>query len=335
MPDRHLVILSGPMQGNRIPVPDRLTIGRNPNSGLKLDDLKVSRLHAVIEETRSGIMIRDLGSNNGTFVDDKPILEHYLVNGDMVRIGSVLMRYETDAPARPASSVRYKDGKETLEHSTIENLVQTFFSSAAGSGDTHDRLRDAQERLAALYRANQIFASERDPEKLFVQVMDQIAGLIPAHNGAILLKNRKTGSLDARYVWSAGGTKEVVISSSIVKEAIDSGEAVITMNATDDERFRAHESVIAGNISSAMCVPLIHQDETLGALYVDTRGTVISFGQSDLELLVALAGPAAIAIRNAQHEHEREQSVKLLERSYDDTLIVLADAIELRDHYTV
>ncbi|MDQ1257581.1 MAG: hypothetical protein QG656_2187, partial [Candidatus Hydrogenedentes bacterium] len=72
-----------------------------------------------------------------------------------------------------------------------------------------------------------------------------------------------------------------------------------------------------------------------GALYVDTRGTVISFGQSDLELLVALAGPAAIAIRNAQHEHEREQYVKLLERSYDDTLIVLADAIELRDHYTV
>jgi putative nucleotidyltransferase with HDIG domain len=66
----------------------------------------------------------------------------------------------------------------------------------------------------------------------------------------------------------------------------------------------------------------------LGVVYVDTRGTTHAFTQSDLELLVALAGPAAIAIKNAQY-------VAMLERAYHDTLIVLANAIELRDHYTV
>lgn len=47
-----------------------------------------------------------------------------------------------------------------------------------------------------------------------------------------------------------------------------------------------------------------------------------------IELLVALAGASASAIRNAQY-------VRQLEQSYQDTLVVLANAIELRDHYTV
>lgn len=55
------------------------------------------------------------------------------------------------------------------------------------------------------------------------------------------------------------------------------------------------------NIASVMCAPLIHQDEVLGVIYVDTRGAASAFLKSDLDLLVALAGPAAIAIRNAQY----------------------------------
>ena len=44
-----------------------------------------------------------------------------------------------------------------------------------------------------------------------------------------------------------------------------------------------------------MCTPLQHQEEKLGVLYVDTRGTTNAFTEGDLELLVALAGPAATA----------------------------------------
>ncbi|HDP35394.1 MAG TPA: HD-GYP domain-containing protein, partial [Candidatus Hydrogenedentes bacterium] len=66
----------------------------------------------------------------------------------------------------------------------------------------------------------------------------------------------------------------------------------------------------------------------LGVIYVDTRGTANAFNDSDLEMLVALAAPAATAIKNAQY-------VKMVEQAYEDTLIALASAIELRDHYTV
>src|SRR5690606_8567509 len=118
------------------------------------------------------------------------------------------------------------------------------------------------------------------------------------------------------------GQTQVTISSSIVQRAFENGEAVLTSNAADDSRFQAHMSMIAQNISSAMCTPLKHQNEILGVLYVDTRGTRNAFDKGDLELLVALAGPAAIAIRNAQF-------VAKLERAYHDTLVVLANAIEM------
>ena len=77
-----------------------------------------------------------------------------------------------------------------------------------------------------------------------------------------------------------------------------------------------------------MCVPLLHQGECLGVLYLDTHGTTNAFVQGDLELLVALAGSSAIAIKNAQYMHD-------LEQSYQDNLLTLVNAIEMRDHYTV
>jgi putative nucleotidyltransferase with HDIG domain len=66
----------------------------------------------------------------------------------------------------------------------------------------------------------------------------------------------------------------------------------------------------------------------LGVVYVDTRGATSAFTQNDLEMLVALSGPAAVAIKNAQY-------VTKLEKSYKDTLLTIANTVEMRDHYTV
>ncbi|HEO70783.1 MAG TPA: FHA domain-containing protein, partial [Candidatus Hydrogenedentes bacterium] len=49
MAQEHLVVLSGTLKGHKIPIQGQLTIGRNPDSGLQLDDLQVSRRHALIE----------------------------------------------------------------------------------------------------------------------------------------------------------------------------------------------------------------------------------------------------------------------------------------------
>jgi len=316
------VVLSGVRQGEAIPVQNGMTIGRNPDSSLYLDDPQVSRRHAIVEQTPEGVLLRDLGSGNGTFVSDNKITECRLSPGDTIRIGNTLMRFEHP---REKDGVRFAtDVEGRMEASSAANMFETFFQGS-GTG-TLQQQRDVQNRLAAVYKANQIIASERNLHLLFERVMEQIFSLVPAHNGVIVLKDEKTGELVTEYVKTGMGS--TVISSTIVQRALEHGEAVITYDAAEDERFESGMSIISQNIASAMCAPLVYQDKPLGAVYVDTRGTTNAFSKSDLELLVAVAGPAGVAIRNAQYVHE-------LEQAYHDTLIVLANAIEMRDHYTV
>lgn len=327
-----LVLLTGPNKGKVVEIAGPVSIGRSQDSSVHLDDLQVSRAHAMVKPEGGRYILRDLGSGNGTYIGNRKVLEYRLSNGDIIRIGQQEMRFEEDAAAvtPTADGVRFKSGPEgRLEAADAATMYQTLFQSGAERpGAKKGELADVQRRLQVVYAANQIIASETNLSKLFERVMEEIFKLVPAHNGVILLKDKQRDELITEYVKTGAGSGEVIISSSIVKRASEKGEAVLVFDAADDSRFGAGASIIAHNISSAMCVPLLHQQEILGVLYVDTRGTANAFVSGDLELLVALAGPSAIAIKNAQY-------VRMLEQAYQDTLIVLANAIEMRDHYTV
>jgi HD-GYP domain-containing protein (c-di-GMP phosphodiesterase class II) len=329
MSNERIVALNGAHIGKVYSIGERLTIGRHPDNDLQLDDLQVSRMHARIELGARGVILRDMSSGNGTFVGDQRILEYKLSPGDVIRIGAMEFRFEAETPpaADEGSMVRFESGSDqNLEGTSAAEMHHTLFQAPLKVA-TEDQLRETQRRLQAIYTANQIITSEHNLSRLFARVMDQIFAMVPAHNGVIMLQDPKRQELVTEFVKSGLPDSTMTISSSIVNRAFVKGEAVITKDAADDSRFEGG-SIIRQNIASAMCVPLTHQDECLGVLYVDTRGTTNAFVQSDLEMLVALAGPAAIAIRNAQYLH-------MVEQGYQDTLTVLANAIELRDHYTV
>lgn len=332
MSRERVVVLTGPRSGSSVEVVGTLTIGRSHESGLQINDPQISRKHAVVQQTPAGTFLRDMGSGNGTYIGGRRILEHKLSDGDVITVGGIELRFETipEEPPKetiPDRSVVFKAVEESsVRASAAASIYQTF--CAGTRTGTSEQLREARARLGAVYEATQIISSERDINKLLTRVMDQLFGLVPAHNGVILLADPKTRKLATEYVKTGSGQKEVTISSSIVRRAFEHKEAVITYDAASDSRFGAGASIIAQRITSAMCVPLEHQEETLGALYVDTRGTTNAFSHSDLELMVALARAAAIAIRNAQYLAE-------VEKAFHNTLIVLANAIELRDHYTV
>lgn len=75
--------------GERVELPSHLDIGRSPTSGLVLDDAYVSSRHASVEYDRDGLVLSDLGSTNGTYVNERPIDgAARLKRGDVVQIGS-------------------------------------------------------------------------------------------------------------------------------------------------------------------------------------------------------------------------------------------------------
>ncbi|HOJ68374.1 MAG TPA: HD domain-containing protein [Candidatus Hydrogenedentes bacterium] len=355
-----VVVLAGSLKGKTFSFEDEITIGRAPDNIIQLDDMQVSRKHAKIIRTQNGFLIRDLGSGNGTFVRNRRVSECMLENGDIIQIGRQQLKFrfantddeidqlfghavdEFNDPdvAKGVSSARQAlvagkaaseagpgDETDLFESSDPKMVYQTFFT-IPGKAATDHEAREIQRRLQAVYAANEAIASARELSRVFETVLNQVFRLLDASNGVILLKKPEENDLYPAYEKCAESSSSVSYSHTIVDRAFQHGEAVITNDAFDDSRFRAGVSIIAHNIRSAICAPLLHQSECLGVIYVDSHGRQNAFTDSDLQLLVALAGPAATAIKNAQY-------FELLQQAYEDTLVVLANAIELRDHYTV
>ncbi len=72
---------------------DRLSIGRSPDAGVFLDDVTVSRNHALLVRRRDGLYIDDLGSLNGTYVNRQRIESQILADGDEIQVGKYRMGY--------------------------------------------------------------------------------------------------------------------------------------------------------------------------------------------------------------------------------------------------
>jgi pSer/pThr/pTyr-binding forkhead associated (FHA) protein len=72
---------------------ERMTIGRSPDAGVFLDDVTVSRNHALLVRRRDGLYIDDLGSLNGTYVNRRRIESHKLASGDDLQIGKYKLTY--------------------------------------------------------------------------------------------------------------------------------------------------------------------------------------------------------------------------------------------------
>ena len=72
---------------------DRMTIGRSPEAEVFLDDVTVSRNHALLVRRPDGIYIDDLGSLNGTYVNRRRIESHRLTDGDELQVGKYKLTF--------------------------------------------------------------------------------------------------------------------------------------------------------------------------------------------------------------------------------------------------
>lgn len=89
-----LVIIYGEDLGRRIPLGDEpCGIGRSSKAEVQIDQESVSRNHARITKLSSGYSVRDLGSTNGTYVNDELIDEVMLRDGDQVKVGRTIFKF--------------------------------------------------------------------------------------------------------------------------------------------------------------------------------------------------------------------------------------------------
>jgi adenylate cyclase len=107
-----------------------------------------------------------------------------------------------------------------------------------------------------------------------------------------------------------GKNEHIVLSKSILNEVVTNKASVLSSDATMDSRFSAAHSVIMQGIRSTMTVPLIHHDELLGIMHLDSMIATNAFTEKDLQIFGGIGGQAAVAIHNSQLARKIEHEAK-------------------------
>jgi two-component system, cell cycle response regulator len=115
------VVIFGAEIGRRIELSaQEIVIGRANTAAIQLDIDNVSRTHAVVRRTSRGYVLADLDSTNGTYVNDQPIRERALRDGDQIRIGRSMLKFLT------SNNVEAQYHEEIYRLMTLDGLTQLY-----------------------------------------------------------------------------------------------------------------------------------------------------------------------------------------------------------------
>jgi len=287
----------------------RISIGRMEGNDLIIFDPTVSRKHAEVEKRDAGYVLIDLASRNGLFLNGQKISEALLKDGDEIKVGSFGLSYREDA----SSSVLISEGAAdaSLAEGTIMRSLKEVREMLRTDLKPEEIPKAPTMELSRLQRNQRILGLLADVSKKLIEattyeeVLNRVMEIIFEHTnaqrGVILLTEEKSGELIPKVVRQAQGIEEKIrISQTIAKKAFNDGVAILCHDAQTDERFQAGASIRLLGIRSALCVPLMVEDKVIGLIYVDTPLRVKAYGDFELDLLSALSGLCAIAIRQAE-----------------------------------
>lgn len=177
--------------------------------------------------------------------------------------------------------------------------LNTLLTSVAEEYQNNDQTR----RLAALYQVSRVLGSSLQLDDVLNQVMDSIIALTGAERGFLMLfdEANELQIMAARNMERMNlDEDEFEISRTVIQLVAETGEQVVTTNASTDPRFASKVSVVTHQLRSIQCVPLRTRGKVIGVVYVDNRIRTGVFSETDLEMLSTFATQAAIAIENAQ-----------------------------------
>lgn len=320
-----LIVIRGADEGKQFELTaPQVLIGRDAANQIRLNDTEVSRRHACLEKTPEGYRLRDVGSANGTFVNQQKITQEILLQaGDHIQVGQTHLVYSSgpgdgrETAPDLATQISLIISQASELPSAIVKAVSEAESRrllrAAESGDD-PAIKTQLAHLKILYEASQAVSHILDVDELLRRILSLVLRAIQADRGCIMLRNPETGQLEPRAVYwreTADSQEKFTVSRTIIDYVLREKQGVLLSDAAQDERFNTGQSIFRFGIREVLCVPMKGRHETLGVLYLDTRTTgreialrkttTAKFTEDHLFLAVALGHQAALAVEETRY----------------------------------
>src|SRR5262245_29127985 len=163
-----LIVQTGKHKGKKIVLPEKeVLIGRDENSFIRMTSTDVSRQHSSLTATDKGLLVRDLGSQNGTLVNNVRIEAETLMQpGDLLQIGPIVFELAGGRPPK-------------------EGLVEDDIFGWLSEGDTATELQNASD--TTVVKANQIppAAPAPDAKPKFKSIAEEARDIIRRHKESL------------------------------------------------------------------------------------------------------------------------------------------------------
>ncbi len=300
----------------------QMIVGRAVNSDVPIYDPTISRQHAQLSVQNGGILVKDLGSSNGTFLNGSKITEAVATPNDVVMFGKVSFYVrevskpsEAPKPAPAPASSGFggpKPAQATIvrqlplagEADIMSGRVKRFSMSdaPASTQETKDAARSAK-KLELLLEISKALSRQQDVDKLLESIVDFTFQVMPVDRVSILMNEPGAAEPIPRISKSRlgeGFASARHVPKSIVSQVMTERVAILTDNAAEDERFKG-KSILMQSVRSALGAPLIGSSgQGLGIIYVDNLTATHAFKEDDLDFLIGFAGVASAAIENGQ-----------------------------------
>jgi serine phosphatase RsbU (regulator of sigma subunit) len=286
-----------------------LVVGRGAECDLRLVDLRVSRQHCRLELRGDELWVEDLRSRRGTRLNGRALEgAERLGHGDLIelseesrlRVSELGRDGSTEASSTSFASSLFRDAASML-------LRQRDLASATSEAE----LRRYAERLHLLNEVHRTLAESPTQDALLEMILERVFRQLGPEQAAVLLLDER-GELVRAVTRPAGlAAGQIFFSRSLVLEVTRRRLAALVLDAPADDRFAGSASMIDSGVRSVLAAPLLVPDGVLGMIVLSSRLRERQFGEPELELLVSLAGAAALHLRNVSLAEEAAERRRL------------------------
>lgn len=273
-----------------------ITFGRATECTVPIKDRYLSRRHAEIVYSSGGWHLRDCGSANGT-----------MLNGT---------RVVAPMPLRPGDRIMLGDTEVIFGPGEDSKSQIIAFDSQSQARNLAIPLReaiDSRARTGVLASLALQFIEDRSTNELFEFILDRVMELLQPSRAALALLGGDRESFDDIRFRRSDDTQslDLYISRTLLGEVIEERNVVAFVDTSQDEKLARAESIIAQDIRSAVCAPVMIGEDVVGVLYLDflaNRGTVT---HEEVLLVAQIARFAAVKLETTRLRDEAIEKAKL------------------------
>lgn len=308
--EHYIHITQGKKAGQIIPLETEMIIGRDPSCDLVLHDQGISRKHAMMIPSQKAVILEDLQSTNGTFVNGSPIERKTITESDSIQIGDSVMELTTTGPSRRSQS-------SPAEFYIDEETTLSFEESKIIDFEGYRVNIKASESLQKMYELLRDISLNLNQDELIRKLYDFCDANFKSDHVIIYL----TGEDGRLKPYVNGREKEInreieEIGRAISRHVLKNKEGILASDGISDSLVIKIGNKNITKVSGLMCVPLTGKRRQCGAVYIDCITGRNKFTEQDLEFLTATAIQMGIALENTSLYREQ---VKLAE--FTDSII--------------